>query len=184
MAQLRCRVWSISLNDFVNQNFIVNTDNLPIQGLDPDLKVYGDYEPYGEPPFDSRGYKLVTTEERQESAHPIYNNGLLTYSITHSLQRLTDAEIFTSIDNMEAWANDQLAPPINLGFKRQRYNKVLHKKVKGLTLTTEESDFLDDMDEISDVMEDNADNAQSMKDFTENNPTLVPDFDSGWTTSL
>lgn len=184
MAQLRCRVWSISLNDFVNQNFIVNTDNLPIQGLDPDLKVYGDYEPYPEPPFDSRGYKLITTEQRQDQAHPIYNNGLLTFSITHSLQRLTDAELNESVDNMESWANNQISSPTLLGFKRQRAQKALRREAKGQNLTNDELELLNSMDDIADIMEDNYDNAQDMKEYIANNPTLVPDFDSGWTISL
>lgn len=181
--KLRCVVYSISQNAIVNNNYLVETDNLPIQGLDPDLKVYGEYIPYSQPPYDSRGWKLIITNTRDDSPHPTYPD-LLTYEITYTLERLTNPELYESVNNQEIYANEQLAPSITFGNKRQRYNRIIHKKLNGINPSIKEDAFLLDMDDIADAMDDNKDNADLMKDYIENNPTLVPDFDAGWTTSI
>lgn len=183
MAMLRCWVWSISQNDYVNTNYIVNTDLLPIQGLDPDLKVYGEHIPYPPMEIDSEISQLGITQQRLESPHPLYPS-LLTYQITYSEVLRPQAELLVAVDNREALANDMLAQPILLGSKRQRYNKLLHKKVKGLSITQDESDFMDSMDELADAMQDNADNAESIKEWIIDHPGETPDITTGWTTSL
>lgn len=181
---LQCVTYSISQGAIINPNYYINTDNLPITGLDPDYKVYGYYIPYAEPEYDSRGWTLIITKTMIDSPHPIYGSNLLTYEVTYSLQRKSDEELYLAVDNAETNANEQLLPAIASTSKRQRSIKLLHKKSNGFTLTQDETDFLDLMDEYADAMDDNADNADSMKDYIEANPTLVPDFDAGWTTSL
>jgi len=180
---LRCYVWSIAANDIINNNFIVETDNLPIVGLDPDLKVYGEHIPFPEPPFDSRGWNLIIVNSRNDVPHPLYPD-LLTYATTYSLERLSNELLNLSVDNAETNANEQLAPTISYGSKRQRYNGIIHRKTNGSNPTAPEDAFLLNMDDIADAMDNNADNADSMYDYIDANPTLVPDFDAGWTTTV
>ncbi len=180
---LRCYVYSISQDKIINYNYPVETDNLPLAGLDPDLKVYGEHIPFPEPPFDSRGWNLIITNTMKESAHPTYPD-LLTYEITYTTERLTDEQLYSSVDTMETYSNELLAPTISYGGKRQRYNGIIHRKTNGTNPTTKEDSFLLEMDNIADAMDNNSDNADSMKDYIDNNPTLVPDFDAGWTTEI
>ena len=69
---------------------MIETDNLPIQGSDPDLKYYGEYIQYPPDPFDSRGWELIVTNTRDDSPHPVYSD-LLTYDITYDFERLSYA---------------------------------------------------------------------------------------------
>jgi len=183
MAIIDCVLYSISQDAIIDFNFEVNSDALPLTGYDPDLKVYAKETPYPEPEYDSRGYTLITTGTRYETPHPDWPD-LLEYRYTFSTLRKTDNELYLAVDAMEAWANNELAPDTQYGSKRQRNNKLLHKKINGITLTTEEDDYMNAMDVIADAMDDNADNADNMKDFIEANPTLIPDFDAGWTTEI
>lgn len=178
---LRCWVYSISEGRVINPNYVVNTDNLPIQGLDPDVKVYGEYFTNSSLPYDSRTQTEVLTETMVDDPHPVYGTNLLTYQRTYSYDIKQQAELFLSVDNAEENANNQLPA---LASKRQRYMKILHKKVKEITLTQEEEDFLDLNDQVADAMEQNADNAEQIKEFIVANPTQIPDLDSGWTTSI
>lgn len=182
---LRCAIFSISLNAVINYDYYVQTDNLPIVGLDPDLKVYGEYFTNSPLPFDSRGQREIITKSLIDNPHPTYPS-LLTWQVTYSVEKLSDELLQQSVDNMEVLANDQLAPNSKYGSKRQRYNKIQRKEVKGITLTQDEEDYLDMMDAFADAMEDNADNADNMYDFIElhTGDNEIPDFDSGWTTSI
>jgi len=180
---LQCVVYSISQGIIIDHNYIFETDNLPIQGLDPDLRVYGYYTEFPEPPYDSRGFTLVTTKTMIDSAHPVYPD-LLTYSITYSTDRKSDELLQIAVDNEEQNANELLLPAIQSCSKRQRALKLLNKRAKGFSLSDEEDEYLDAMDDIADAMDDNADNANQMYDYIEANPILVPDFDEGWTTSI
>lgn len=179
---LRCVVYSISLGEVVNNNWIIETDNLPLGSLDPDLKVYGEHIPYPEPPFDSRGWELIITNSMNDDPHPVYPS-LLTYQITYALNRLSNEKLYESVDTMNIWADNQLMPNTIGGSRRQRQNKLLNKKILA-PLTQDEEDYLDEMDNIADYMDSNADNADQMKDFIENNTTSVPDFDYGWIISI
>jgi len=180
---LQCVVYSVSQDKIINNSYYLETDNLPISGLDPDLKIYGYYTEFSEPPFDSRGWTLVITKSRVDSPHPNYPS-LLTYNITYSQLRKSNELLYLAVDNEETNANEQLLPAISSYSKRQRSLKLLNKKSKGFSLTTVEDEFLDIMDTIADAMDDNADNAAQMYDYIKNNPTLVPDFDAGWTTTI
>lgn len=180
---LQCVVYSISQDEIVNHNYMVETDNLPITGLDPDLKVYGYYEEFTPTPIDSRGQILVITKTRIDSPHPNHPD-LLTYAVTYATQRKTDEELRLAVDNEEQNANNQLLGVSSLTAINLRRGKLLHKKSKGFSLTTEEEAFMDYYDILADAMDDNADNKDSMYDYIENNPTSIPDFDQGWTTEI
>lgn len=181
---LQCVVYSISEDRIVNYNYGVETDNLPISGLDPDLKVYGTYYTNSIPPYDSRTQTLIITKLTIDNPHPTYPD-LLTYQITYSLQRKTDEELYSQVDAMEAYVNSLLFPETDsrLG-KQQRYFKILNKKVQGIPTTTDEDNLSSLMDSIADAMDSNADNADLIKDYIDANPTLIPDLDSGWIISL
>lgn len=181
---LQCVTYKISLGAIVNHAYYIETDNLPIQGLDPDYKVYGYYIPYPEPQYDPRGWTLIITKTMIDSPHPIYGTNLLTYEVTYSLQRKSNELLYLAVDNAETNANEQLLPSISSTSKRQRSIKLLHKKSKGIELEQDEDEFLDLMDEYADAMDDNADNADTMKDYIESHPNDVPDFDAGWTITI
>lgn len=185
MAQIDCILYSISQNAIIDFNFEISSDALPLTGYNPDLIVYAKNIPYSEPEYDSRGLTLVTTGTRLTTSHPVWAD-LLEYQITYSTLKKSTNELYLAVDNMEALANEQLAPNNIFGSKRQRYNKLLHKKEKGLTLTQDEEDYLDMMDTIADAMDDNSDNANNMYDFIElhTGDNEIPDFDSGWTTEI
>lgn len=183
MAQINCILYKISTDTIIDYNFIVNSEALPLTGYDPDLKVYAKYTPYAEPSYDSRGWILVITGTRIETPHPIWTD-LLTYEITYSTQRRTNAALYLVVDDMLALADNQLLPAnICLG-KQQRTFRIHRKEYKGLTLSPQEEALVDEMDLIANAMDDNADNADAMKDYIDANPTLVPDFDAGWTTEI
>jgi hypothetical protein len=186
--KLKCVVYSISEGKIINYNYEILTENLPIQGLDPDLKVYGFYYTNTEPPYDSRTQTLNIIQNMVESPHPVYGTAdpnLLTYQVTYDLERKTDEELYFQVGLMEAWANNELLPAEQgrLG-KQQRNQKILHKKIKGLSLEQWEEDLIEEMDTISDAMDQNSDNADQIKDYIDANPTLIPDLDSGWITSI
>ena len=181
---LRCIVYSISQDEIVNANFMVETNNLPLQGLDPDLKVYGEYYTNSQQPFDSRCYKEVITMTRVESAHPVYPS-LLTYQITYSSVLLTNTELQDSINNMESLANQELMSYISSASEQQITLRLHHKKIKGIGLTQEEEDFLDLMDQYGDAMDQNKDRRIELYDLIEDYPEqLVEQIDLGWTTSI
>jgi len=179
---LRCVVYSISQAEIVNANYEIETDNLPIQGLDPDLKVYGEYKTNSPQPFDSRCMIEIIT--MVESAHPIYTS-LLTYQITYSSQLLTNPELQISIDNMESLVNQQLMSYINSASEQQIALRLHHKKIKGIGLTQAEEDFLDLMDQYGDAMDENKDRKDELYDLIEDHPEqLVAQIDLGWTTEI
>jgi|SRR3972149_5159202 len=181
---LRCVVFSTSQNQIVNANYEVETNNLPLQGLDPDLKVYGEYKTNSPQPFDSRCMKEVITQTMVESAHPVYPS-LLTYQITYSSQLLTNPELQISIDNMESLANQQLMSYINSASEQQIALRLHHKKIKGIGLTQAEEDFLDLMDEYGDAMDENSDRKDDLYDLIEDHPEqLAAQIDLGWTTEI
>lgn len=181
---LKCVVFSISEDRIINYNYIVETDNLPIQGLDPDLKVYGEHYTNSEPPYDSRVQTLDILKSMVDNPHPTYPD-LLTYQVTYDLSRKTNAELNDAVDAMEAYVNNILLPEDKgrVG-KQQRYLKILNKRAQGIPLNTVEETLSLSMDTVADAMNDNADNADQIKDFIENNPTAIPDLDSGWTETI
>ena len=181
--KLICKVYSISQDIIVNDVYIVETDNLPIKNSDPDLKYYGVNTIDNTGGYDMRGYDKSITEEMIESAHPSYPD-LLEYRITITAVRKSNEDLYLVVDSLEYSANEQLAPNKTYGHKRQRQNRILNKKAGGTNPTTEEDEFLEAMDEIANAIDDNADNADSMKDYIEANPTLIPDFDVSWTISI
>lgn len=185
MEQIDCILYSISQDAIIDFNFNVNSDALPLTGYDPDLVVYAENTPYSEPEYDSRGFTIITTGTRMANQHPAWPD-LLEYRITYSTLKKSTNDLYLAVDNMEAWANEELAPNNIYGSKRQRYNKLLHKKEKGLALTPDEDDYMDMMDTIADAMDDNNDNADQMKDFIESHigDNQIPDFDAGWTTKI
>ena len=180
---LQCVVYSISLDKIINPNAMIETDNLPIQGQNPDYKVYGYYTEFPEPNYDSRGFTLVVNRTRIESPHPTYPD-LLTYSVTYSLVRKTDDLLKEAVSNEEHIANEQIQPAIMSCVLRQRAIRVINKKADGLTLDAAEEALLLSQNTISGLMEDNAVNKEQKYAYIDANPTLIPDFDSGWTTSI
>lgn len=184
MAQLKCIVYDTVDETTVNDNLILDTDTqLPVEGLDSKYKIYGEYIPFVEPPFDSRGWILTVTKTRIDNPHPVYPD-VLTYEITYTLTRRSNEELYNSVDVEENWANEQLFPSLGRVKKQTKQASVLHKKTNNEQISEEEESNLEYMDNVNDAMDNNADNADRMKSFIEDNPTLVPDFDDGWTTSI
>lgn len=188
MPNLRCVVYSISEDRIINNNYIIITENLPIQGLDPDLKVYGEYYLNQEPPYDSRSQTLNIVKTRVESSHPTYgaqDPNLLTYEINHQVIVKSQSDLYLAVDQAQQNANNLL--DFNEGITeaiKHRNQKILHKKIQQLPLAQWEDDLNDLMDNVADAKDENSDNADLIKDFIQNNPNQIPDLDSGWKTSL
>ncbi|MCJ7802750.1 MAG: hypothetical protein MUP82_10385 [Candidatus Marinimicrobia bacterium] len=177
-----CILYRISIDTIIDfDTQLETTSPIPPTGLDPDLVYYAKYKPYVEPEYDPRGWLLVVNSMRKEIPHPDEPR-LNQYETTYSLERKTDFELEESVDSMEAWANDQLCPS-NHNSNITRVSKVHHKKIKEMPIEDWEGDLTDLVDNIADKMDSNSDNKDLMYDFIEANPTLVPDFDAGWTTS-
>ncbi len=173
-----CILYKISTDEIIKFNTFVNSELLPVLGLNTDLEYYAKYVPDVQPAYDSRGYKLITLSVREQIQHPDYP--LNRYTTTYSTERLTDEQLKVSVDNEEANANNQLTV-INHQANQTRVAKIHHKKIKAEQTTPAEDALADQLDEIADKMDDNADNANNMYDFIEANPNDVPDFDAGWT---
>ena len=181
MALVPCILYRISTDQIIDYDCELNSDYLPPSGLDPDLEYYAKYEPFPEPEYDPRGWRLIVTSVRVESSHPTWP-ALDKYETTYSLDRRTDEELKASVDTMQAWADEQLCP-INHASNETRVKKIYHKKIKGLPTEQWEEDLVDAVDNIASKMDDNSDNKDIMYDYIDANPTLVPDFDDGWTIS-
>lgn len=81
----------------------------PIDGLDPDLEWFVQYEPFVQPDYDPRVYVLNITKEILQTPHPQYPN-LNQYKITYSLVKKANTEIEQSLVNAEQVANQNLLP--------------------------------------------------------------------------
>lgn len=81
----------------------------PIDGLDPDLEWYINYEPFIQPEYDPRVYILNIVKEILNTPHPVYTN-LNQYKITYVLVKRTVGEITLAIDNSEEIANQSVFP--------------------------------------------------------------------------
>jgi len=180
---IRCYVFSISENKIVNYNYGVDSNSLPIVGLDPDLKLYAEHFTNSEAPIDSRVLISVLTEGRVEQAHPVYPS-LLTYQKTYSTQRRQLTELIEAIREAENSANETLFPYVGRVAKLTKAHGINAKKIAQIALDSDEQALSDEMDSLMDAMNDNADNAQDLIDFAEANVNNIPNLNDGWVTSI
>jgi len=109
----------------------------PVEGLDPDLKWLIKYIPFAQPEYDSRIFKLITTEEITEVAHPLYPE-LDQYLITYGTEKRVNDEIEEYIANSETFANESLLPYDKRVKLLTLAIGVLIRKSNGITLTAKE----------------------------------------------
>lgn len=183
MAQIRVHIWDTIQEAYVDDNFYALDTTLlesGIIGLPSTQTAHAEYIPEPIPSYDSRGWNLVITNIRLETAHPVYSK-VKTYQITYSLSRKTNAEIIKAITDAEADANNQIMPFADQSKKLNKQNRLMRKKLNNQKLNSNEEAFMAGMDELQEKFELNEANAEAKIAYTEAHATLVPDFNTGWT---
>lgn len=127
----------ISTGEVIKHDNYPNAEVTPVQGLDPDLKWLVKYIPYDKPSYDSRIFKLITTEEITTIAHPDYPD-LDQYLITYNTQKRSNTEIQEYIENAENFANETLLPYDRRVKLLTLAVGLLIRKTNGITLTANE----------------------------------------------
>lgn len=185
MTLIPCILYRKSTASIIDFDTQLNSDSLPVSGLDPDLEYYAKHTPYTEPEYDGRGFMLVKTGEIKTTAHPDWPD-LKAYEITYSLLKRTTAELNESVLQAHELADRTLRSVYkNSDSKSVRAQRVQNKKLAQITTSPKEDALLQEIDELADKLDQNADNADLMYDFIEahEGDQQIPDFDDGWVIS-
>lgn len=149
----------------------------PIPSLDPDLKWLIKWIPFPQPDYDSRIFRLITTEEITEIAHPTYPL-LDQYLITYGTEKRTDDEIINHVENAETNANESLldytqrVKLLTLGIG------ILIRKTDGLALTDKEITIQDKLVSIAiKIWKNDTELKAKLQQIIDG---IEPEIDSGW----
>jgi hypothetical protein len=177
MALVKCVIYSISQDKIINYDYQVESSNLPIQGLDPDLKVYAYHIPFSEPTFDERLFFLKTTYSRIEQAHPTYSD-LLTYQVNYEAVDLANTDKITSILNTENIQNENIIKPNEINKTFAKAIGLTYMAANGDTLTQNQIDFMNDFVTRAIKFWNNSVNADDK--INKVNSSEQFDIDTGW----
>ena len=174
----------ISTGQILNRNYQIDDNNLPVQGMEPDLIALVPYIPYPIPDYDSRYYTLIinepdaaTIQANQFPSHPIYTN-MPQFLITYDTERRANDEIFISVDNAMKNANISVMPPEQQLECISLSQAALIKRVEGMTITSAEQESINNLIEKCVKLRHNFDYAVQLKLLIEQGGT--PDIDTGW----
>jgi len=107
MAQVKILIWNTETNKAINENYLIDSENLPIQGLDPKYKAYIYHIPFPPAPIETRKFIAVTTRTRVEELHPIY--GVYpTYLETYGEEIRSNEELIIEVENAKKAANQSI----------------------------------------------------------------------------
>lgn len=107
MAIVKIMIWNKITNQVVNDNYVMDSDNLPIQGLDPNYEAYIYHTPNQPAPIDVRKFVSIEHRERTTTPHPLFA-GYNQYLITYTEELRPNAELIIEVKNREKEANAML----------------------------------------------------------------------------
>jgi hypothetical protein len=150
----------------------------PIAGLDPDLKVLVEHQPFPPPEFDERIWKLVRTEDLSVGTpHPVYP-AFTQYLVTYSTEKRPAAEIKAQIGNAHRRALEKLFPAADQITALVGVVSALLRTNSGLQLTPDEQAAADAFNAIAVPYWRNCQIAKAKCDDVD--AGREPDIDADW----
>lgn len=167
----------LSTGEIIKHGNYPKSEVTPIEGLDPDLKWLIKHIPYAVPSYDSRLFRLVTTQEVTEEAHPTYPE-LNQFKITYNTEKRHNDEITEYIENAESYANESLLPYDKRMKLMTLAIGLLIRKTNGITPTAKELLIETKMMEIATrVWKNDSELASKLSALLLNQE---PEIDAGW----
>lgn len=181
MAQVKIMIWNKTTNQVVNDNYVMDSDNLPIQGLDPNYEAYIYNTPNQPAPIDVRKFVSLEHRERTTTPHPLFA-GYNQYLITYTEELRPNAELIIEVKNREKEANAMLYNGYDMTELNTKGHVVHAKKIKKDTLEPWETELETVLANIGAAIQNNH-NLREQK-IAAINANQAFDLDFGWIESL
>lgn len=181
MAQVKLMIWNKTTNQVVNDNYVMDSANLPIQGLDPNYEAYIFNTPNKPAPVDARKFKIVENRERTTTPHPLFA-GYNQYLITYTEELWSKSELIIEVKNREKQANAMLYNGYDMTELNTKGYVINSKRIKKNTLETWELEIETVLANIAAAIQNNYNIREQM--ITAITANQAFDLDFGWIYSL
>lgn len=177
MAIVKCVLYRKSNQQILNFNYMVNDEDMPPQGLDPDLAVYPYYYPHPEPEFDSRLFVLQVNETISETPHPDYPQ-VGRYEVTYTEVKRDTEVLKLEVKNAMTRANQTIYNGYNMTEITVKMGAIMEKRYAQQELEAWELEIVAINKEIASKIQNNYDiYEQKIADIDAGLPVNI---DEGW----
>ena len=183
MSQVKLMIWNKTTNQVVNDNYVMDSANLPIQGLYSNYEAYIFNTPNEPAPVDTRKFKLVENRQRTTTPHPLFA-GYNQYLITYTEQIRINDELIIAVKNREKEANALLYNGYDMTELNTKGHVINTKRIKKATLEPWELEIETVLNNIGAAIQNNYDLRTAKIALIDDGQAATMDLDFGWIESL